>query len=53
MLLIVLWSFDTIDNFDQFYIDVDDYSLRDKLEAHLERRIGLTHGYLGILENSK
>lgn len=53
MLLIVLWNFDSIDNFDQFYIDVENSSLRDKLEAHLERRIGLTHGYLGILENSK
>lgn len=53
LLLIVLWSFDTIDDFDQFYIDVDDSSLRDKLESYLERRIRITIGHLGILENSK
>ena len=53
LLLITLWCFDTIDDFDQFYIDVDDSSLRDKLELYLERRIRITSGHLGILENSK
>ena len=53
LLLLVLWSFDTIEDFDQFYIDVDDSSLRRKLENYLERRIHLSIGHLGILENSK
>ena len=53
MLLIVLWNFDTIDDFDQFYIDVDNSSLRKKLEAYLDKKIRISTGYLGILENSK
>ena len=53
MLLLVLWSFDSIEDFDQFYIDVDDSSLREKLESYLERGIRLSAGHLGILENSK
>ena len=53
MLLLVLWNFDTIDDFDQFYIDVDNDSLRGKLSAYLEKRIRISEGYLGILENNK
>ena len=36
-----------------FYIDIDDSSIRDSVETLLGRRIHISDGYLGVLENAK
>ena len=38
---------------DIFYIDVDNSSLRKKAEEFLGRKIHVSVGYFGILENMK
>lgn len=53
MLLIFLWELTELNDYDIFYIDVDNSSLRKKAEAFLGRRIHVSLGHLGILENMK
>lgn len=53
MLLIFLWNLEEVNDYDRFYVDVDNSSLRAKSEAFLQRRIHISGGHLGILENTK
>lgn len=53
MLLIFLWDLTELNNYDIFYIDVDNSSLRKKAEVFLGRRIHVSVGHFGILENMK
>lgn len=52
-LLIMLWNNIEIQNFNQFYIDVDNTSIRSELERVIGREIQLSIGTDGILENEK
>lgn len=42
-----------IEDFDDFYIDVDDSSLRKEAEKILGRKIRISSGHEGMIENSK
>lgn len=53
MLLIFLWDLRELNDYDIFYIDVDNSSLRKKAETFLERKIHISVGHFGILENMK
>ena len=53
MLLIFLWNLTELNDYDIFYIDVDNSSLRKKAEEFLGRKIHVSVGYFGILENMK
>ena len=53
ILLIFLWNLEELNDYNIFYIDVDNSSLRKKAEEFVERRIHLSIGHLGILENMK
>ena len=52
-LLVLLWNHKRVRNFSDFYIDIDDSSIRDSVETLLGRRIHISDGYLGVLENAK
>lgn len=52
-LLIMLWNNIEILDFKQFYIDVDNISIRDELERVIGREIQLSIGTDGILETEK
>lgn len=52
-LLIMLWNNVEIQDFNEFYIDVDNISIRSELERVLGREIHLSIGIDGILENEK
>ncbi|MGN9172486.1 4Fe-4S binding protein [Lachnospiraceae bacterium HCP1S3_A8] len=52
-LLLFLWNGVEVNDFDQFYVDVDYSSIRRKVENKLERRVQIPDGMNGILENSK
>lgn len=52
-LLILMWNFVCIDDFDKFYIDVDSSSIRKEIEKAIGRRVRITSGTEGTLENSK
>lgn len=52
-LLMFLWSGEDVSNFDQFYIDVDDSSIRENVQKELGRSVDISEGLLGILENGK
>lgn len=53
LLLICMWNLEEINDYDIFYIDVDNDSLRKKAEDFIGRKINLSTGFLGILEISK
>lgn len=53
ILLIFMWNALEIEDFDDFYIDVDDSSLRKEAEKILGRRIRISSGHEGMIENSK
>ena len=42
-----------MNDFDQFYIDVDHSSIRKQVEGELGRPVRIPDGMNGILENSK
>lgn len=52
-LFLFLWNCEEVSDFDQFYIDVDNSSIREMVEKELDRRVHISGGMLGILENSK
>lgn len=52
-LLLFIWNGADVSDFDQFYVDVDCSSIRNKVEEELGRRIRIPDGMDGILENSK
>lgn len=52
-LLILLWNNVTINDFDEFYIDVDNSSIRQVIENKIGRSCSISDGTLGVLENSK
>ena len=53
ILFIFLWNLKKIKDIDLFYVDIDNSSLRKQVEAYFEKKIDISQGYLGILENSK
>lgn len=52
-LLILMWNFKSVDDFDRFYIDVDNSSIRKEIEKIIGRRARISSGIEGTLENSK
>lgn len=48
-----MWNALEIEDFDDFYIDVDDSSLRKEAEKILGRKIRISSGHEGMIENSK
>lgn len=52
-LLLFLWNCQDVQNFDQFYIDVDNSSIREKVNGELGRAANVSDGFFGILENGK
>ena len=52
-LLIMLWNNIEIKDFHQFYIDVDNTSIRSEMQRVVGREIRLSKGTDGILENEK
>ena len=48
-----MWNALEIEDFDDFYIDVDDSSLRKEAEKIFGRRIRISSGHEGMIENSK
>lgn len=52
-LLIMLWNNVELQDFTQFYIDIDNTSIRSKVERLIGREIQLSMGTCGILENMK
>lgn len=52
-LLILLWNNKEVHDFDQFYIDVDNSSIRSAIVSVLGRSVNIGDGFYGILENSK
>lgn len=52
-LMIMLWNNIEIRDFNQFYIDIDNTSIRSALERVIGREIRLSIGTDGILENEK
>ncbi len=52
-LLSLLWNLKDIENFDDFYIDIDNYSIRVAVESILNKKITLPYGYLSIFEIGK
>ncbi len=52
-LLMLLWNDKEINDFDEFYIDVDNSSIRTVVEKILKRKTHVSDGFLGVLENSK
>lgn len=52
-LLILMWNLSLIDDFDRFYIDVDNSSIRKEIEKIIGRKVKISIGTEGTLENSK
>jgi len=52
-LIILLWNNKEVGDFNQFYIDVDNSSIRNKISDLVGRSIEIGDGFCGILENSK
>lgn len=52
-IFLFLWNCEEVSDFDQFYIDVDNLSIREMVEKELDRKVNITEGLLGVLENSK
>lgn len=52
-LLILLWNNKKVYKFDDFYIDVDNSSIRKEVVKLLGRKADVSYRLLGILENSK
>lgn len=52
-LLILLWNNKEVDDFDQFYIDVDNSSIRSSIVSLVGRTVNIGEGFYGVLENSK
>lgn len=52
-LLILLWNNVMINDFDEFYIDVDNSSIREVVKDKIGRSCSISDGTLGVLENSK
>ncbi len=52
-LMLLLWNNKTIHKFDDFYIDIDNSSLRKVLTKIIGRKINISKGLLGIIENCK
>ena len=52
-LLMLAWNFIQIVDFDEFYIDVDNSTIRKVVESKLSRKSSISDGHLGILENLK
>lgn len=52
-LLLLHWNFKAVRDFDIFYVDIDNSSIRKSTEKLLGREIDISKGYLGVLENGK
>ena len=52
-LLILLWNNKEVHDFDQFYIDVDNSSIRSAVVSMVGRSVNIGDGFYGVLENSK
>lgn len=52
-LLIALWHLEEIDDFDSFYIDIDNSSIRRAMEDVIEKKINISFGNLSVLETGK
>lgn len=52
-LLIIMWNLKKVDDFDRFYIDVDNSSIRKEIEKIIGRSAKVSYGTEGTLENSK
>lgn len=52
-LLILLWNNKEVHDFDQFYIDVDNSSIRSSVVSLVGRSVNIGDGFYGVLENSK
>lgn len=53
MLLIFLWNLEEVNDYDLFYIDANNSSLRRSAEDIMQKNINISRGHLGILENTK
>lgn len=51
--LILLWNNKEVNDFDQFYIDVDNSSIRSAIVSLVGRFVNIGDGFYGVLENSK
>lgn len=52
-LLILLWNNRKENDFDKYYIDIDNSSIRKPISALAGRSIKLSEGFCGVLENEK
>lgn len=52
-LLILLWNNKEVCDFDQFYIDIDNSTIRAAVSSLVGRFINVREGFYGILENGK
>lgn len=52
-LLILLWNNMEVHDFDQFYINVDNSSIRSVVSSLVGRSINVGKGFCGVLENGK
>lgn len=52
-LLILLWNNKEVFDFDQFYIDADNLSIRSSVSLLMDRSISIGDGFCGVLENAK
>ena len=52
-LLILLWNNKEVHDFDQYYIDVDNSSIRSSVVSLVGRSINIGDGFYGVLENNK
>lgn len=52
-LLILLWNNKEVHDFDKFYIDVDNSSIRSAVTSLVGRPVNISDGFYGILENGK
>jgi Fe-S-cluster-containing hydrogenase component 2 len=52
-LLILLWNHKEVYDFDKFYIDVDNSSIRSEITSLIARPIDIEDGFYGVLENGK
>lgn len=52
-LLILLWNNKAVCDFDRFYVDVDNSSIRSAVSELVGRSINVGDGFYGVLENGK
>lgn len=52
-LIIIMWNLRKEVDFDRFYIDVDNSSIREEIERIIGRKAMISYGTEGILENNK